>query len=135
MSYPIEKIEGIGAAIAAKLAAADIRTTADLLTHCGSGKGRAAVARATGLSEAQLLKWANLADLMRLSGVGEEWSELLEAAGVDTVKELKTRVAANLAERLGEVNAARKLVRQLPSLAQVTGWIEQAGTLEPMITH
>ena len=135
MSYPVEKIEGIGAAFAAKLQAVDIKTTADLLAQCGSAKGRAAIAKATDLSEQQLLKWANLADLMRLSGVGEEWSELLEAAGVDTVKELKTRVAAHLAEKLGEVNAARKLVRQLPSLAQVAGWIEQAGKLAPAVTH
>lgn len=135
MTYAIEKIEGIGAVFAAKLAPAGIRTTADLLTHCATPKGRQATAKATGLHEKQLLKWTNLADLMRISGIGEEWSELLEAAGVDTVKELKTRVAAHLTERMATVNAERKLVRQLPSEKVVGGWIQQAATMEPVITY
>jgi predicted flap endonuclease-1-like 5' DNA nuclease len=135
MSYPIEKIEGIGAANAKKLAAAGIKSTTDLLDKCGSARGRKVVAAATGLTEARLLAWANMADLMRISGVGEEYSELLEAAGVDTVKELKHRSAQNLAAKMAEVNAAKKLTRQLPGVAQIERWIEQAKSLEPMISH
>ena len=87
------------------------------------------------MEEGQLLKWANMADLMRISGVGEEFSELLEAAGVDTVKELRNRKADNLAARMAEVNQAKKLIRQVPSASQVSKWIEQAKSLAPTITH
>jgi predicted flap endonuclease-1-like 5' DNA nuclease len=97
--------------------------------------GRKATAEKTGVSESQLLKWANMADLMRISGVGSEFSELLEAAGVDTVKELRNRNAENLAAKMAEVNATKKLTRSVPSGKVVTGWVEQAKTLEPLITH
>ena len=89
----------------------------------------------TGIDGKRILKWANMADLMRISGVGEEYSELLEAAGVDTVKELKHRNAANLAEKMSEVNEDKKLVRQVPSESQVTKWVEQAKELPPMMTY
>lgn len=135
MTYRIQEIEGIGPAYASKLAKSGITNTKHLLDQCGSAKGRKAVAQTTGLDEAQLLKWANMADLMRISGVGEEYSELLEASGVDTVKELKHRKADNLTARMEEVNAARKLVRQRPSVKQVTRWIEQAKSLAPTISH
>jgi predicted flap endonuclease-1-like 5' DNA nuclease len=135
MAYKIDEIEGIGPAYAEKLSAAEIKSTDDLLEKCGSAKGRNAVAEATGLSTKQLLKWANMADLMRISGVGEEYSELLEAAGVDTVKELKHRNAENLADKMKEVNETKKLTRQVPAAGQVEKWIEQAGSLEPKITH
>jgi len=135
MAYKIDEIEGIGPAYAEKLSAAEIASTDDLLEKCGSAKGRNAVAEATGLSTKQLLKWANMADLMRISGVGEEYSELLEAAGVDTVKELKHRNAGNLADKMKEVNETKKLTRQVPAAGQVEKWIEQAGSLEPKITH
>jgi predicted flap endonuclease-1-like 5' DNA nuclease len=135
VDYSIEKIEGIGAAYAKKLQGAGIRKTSQLLAQCGRAKGRKTVASQTGLEEAQLLKWANMADLMRISGVGEEFSELLEAAGVDTVKELRNRKADNLAARMAEVNQAKKLTRQVPSASQVARWIEQAKSLEPTITH
>ena len=135
MSYPIRKIEGIGPVYADKLAPAGITNTKGLLDKCASAKGRQAVAAATGLEPSQLLKWANMADLMRISGVGEEYSELLEAAGVDTVKELQHRRADNLTARMAEVNATRKLTRQVPGLAQVSRWVEQAKGLEPLITH
>jgi len=135
MAYKIDEIEGIGPAYAEKLSAAEIKSTDDLLEKCGSAKGRNAVAEATGLSTRQLLKWANMADLMRISGVGEEYSELLEAAGVDTVKELKHRNAGNLADKMKEVNETKKLTRQVPAAGQVEKWIEQAGSLEPKITH
>lgn len=135
MGYKIEEIEGIGPANAKKLGKADITNTQHLLDQCGSAAGRKKTAETTGCTESQLLKWANMADLMRISGVGEEYSELLEAAGVDTVKELKMRRADNLTEKMKEVNADKKLVRQVPGESQVTGWIEQAKSLKPAITH
>ncbi|MGB5473895.1 MAG: DUF4332 domain-containing protein [Gammaproteobacteria bacterium] len=135
MAYKIEEIEGIGPAFAAKLQPAGIKTTADLLKLCCDAKGRKATAEKSGLTESQLLKWANMADLMRISGIGSEYSELLEAAGVDTVKELRTRRADNLAAKMAEVNASKKLTRAVPSEKIVTGWIEQAKTLQPLIAH
>jgi len=135
MSYDISNIEGIGPAFAKQLSVAGIVKTEDLLNHCGTAKGRKQVAETTGLSEKQLLKWTNMADLMRISGVGEEYSELLEAAGVDTVKELQHRVAENLAAKMAEVNATKKLVRMVPAKSMVERWIEQAKTLKPMISH
>ena len=135
MGYKIEEIEGIGPANAKKLAAADISTTEGLLKLCCNAKGRKGTAEKTGVSEGQLLKWANMADLMRISGVGSEYSELLEAAGVDTVKELRNRNAANLAAKMAEVNATKKLTRTVPSEKVVTKWVEQAGAMDPLITH
>jgi predicted flap endonuclease-1-like 5' DNA nuclease len=133
--YKIEQIEGIGPAYAKKLASAGIETTDHLLDQCGSAKGRAAVAGKAGVTEKVLLKWANMADLMRISGVGGEFAELLEAAGVDTVKELKTRSAENLAAKMAEINAEKKLTRRLASAKQIGKWVEQAKSLEPKITH
>jgi len=135
MSYPIKDIEGIGATLADKLIAAGIRTTGALLEQAKDPKGRKAVADASGIDEQRILKWANMADLMRIKGVAEEYSELLEAAGVDTVKELKTRRADNLTTRMAEINATKKLVRQLPSEKTVETWIEQAKNLPPMLTY
>jgi len=135
MGYKIEEIEGIGPAYSEKLAAADISTTDDLLKLCCDARGRKATAEKTGVSEGQLLKWANRVDLMRISGIGSEYSELLEAAGVDTVKELRNRNSANLAAKMAEVNETRKLTRAQPAEKAVSQWIEQAGTLEPLITH
>lgn len=135
MSYRIEKIEGIGPANAKKLAKAGITTTAKLLTLCCDRKGRRATSETTNIDEKKLLKWANMADLMRISGVGEEYSELLEAAGVDTVKELRNRNAENLSAKMDEVNAKKKLVRSTPGAARVNKWVEQAKTLDPVITH
>lgn len=134
-TYPINKIEGIGPAMKEKLATANITNTKHLLEKCGAAKGRKEIAAATGLDEKQLLKWANMADLMRIKGVGEEFSELLEASGVDTIKELKTRRADALTAKMAEVNGAKKLVRRVPTLNEVTSWIEMAKTLDPKITH
>ncbi len=89
----------------------------------------------TGIGEPQLLKWANMADLMRVNGIGSEFSELLEAAGVDTVKELRTRNAENLAEKMRAVNAARRLTRATPSAKTVKEWISHASRLRSVITH
>ncbi len=135
MGYKIEQIEGIGPASAAKLGNAGIKSTDDLLKFCCDSKGRKTTAEKTGLGEKQLLKWANMADLMRISGVGEEYSELLEAAGVDTVKELGTRRADNLATKMKEINGQKKLTRHAPSEKQVAKWVEQAKSMEAMISH
>jgi predicted flap endonuclease-1-like 5' DNA nuclease len=135
VSYSIQKIEGIAATNAKKLAKANIKTTGSLLKLCCDRKGRKAVAESTGIGEKVLLKWANMADLMRIKGVGEEYSELLEAAGVDTVKELRRRKADNLAVKMAAVNSKKKLVRKVPTTVAVAGWVEQAAGLEPLITH
>jgi predicted flap endonuclease-1-like 5' DNA nuclease len=135
MSYKIQEIEGIGPAYADKLAAADIDTTDELLKLCCDAKGRKTTSEKTGVSESQLLKWANMADLMRISGIGSEFSELLEAAGVDTVKELRNRNAGNLAAKMAEVNEQKKLTRTVPSEKTVAGWVDQAKSLDPLITH
>ena len=135
MSYKIQEIEGIGPAYAEKLAAADIDTTEELLKLCCDARGRKATAEKTGVSESQLLKWANMADLMRISGIGSEFSELLEAAGVDTVKELRNRNAGNLAAKMAEVNEQKKLTRTVPSEKTVAGWVDQAKSMDPLITH
>ncbi|MEP9353952.1 DUF4332 domain-containing protein [Xanthobacter sp. KR7-65] len=135
MSYPIITIEGIGAAFAEKLKGAGITTTEHLLERAKTPKLRKELAAAIGLDDSRILKWANMADLMRIKGVGEEYSELLEAAGVDTVKELKTRVAANLTKAMAEANAARKLVRALPTESMVEKWIAQAKELPAILTY
>jgi len=134
-SYAIEKIEGIGAVFGAKLKAIGIDTTAELLNAALTEAARKALAEKAGLTAHQVLEWANRADLMRVKGIGEEYGDLLESAGVDTVKELKNRVAANLHQKLEEVNAAKSLVRRLPTLADVTDWIEQAKSLPATLTY
>ncbi|MBP2148274.1 DUF4332 domain-containing protein [Xanthobacter autotrophicus DSM 597] len=135
MSYPIIEIEGVGAVYAEKLKAAGITTTEGLLERAKSPKLRKELAAATGIDETRILKWANMADLMRIKGVGEEYSELLEAAGVDTVKELKARVPANLTKAMAEANAKRKLVRALPTESMVEKWVAQAKELPPVLTY
>ena len=135
MSYKIEEIEGIGPSYAEKLSAAKIKTTNDLLKLCCDARGRKSTAETTGVSEAQLLKWVNMADLMRIKGIGSEFSELLEAAGVDTVKELRNRNAENLAAKMKEVNAVKNLTRTVPSEKTVSDWVSQAKSLDPLITH
>ena len=135
MAYKISEIEGIGPVFTEKLGTAGIATTDDLLRLCANAKGRTEVSEKTGLSTSQLLAWADMADMMRLNGIGPQFSELLKASGVDTVKELRTRNAENLTAKLAEVNAEKKLAGAVPALSQVTGWIEQAKTTEPLISH
>lgn len=135
MNYKIAEIEGIGEAFAAKLQACKIGTTNDLLKACADPKGRKALAQATGIDEGRLLKWANMADLMRIKGVGRQYAELLEASGVDTVKELKQRVPAKLAAKMAEVNAAKELTRAVPAEKMVASWIEQAKALPPALSY
>ena len=134
-SYAIAEIEGIGPTFTKKLKAAGIRSTAKLLDRAKNPKGRRALAEELGIDEGKILKWANMADLMRIRGVAEEYSELLEAAGVDTVKEMKRRNAANLAAKMQAVNAKRRLVQLLPSEKRITAWIEHAKRLSPVMTY
>jgi predicted flap endonuclease-1-like 5' DNA nuclease len=131
----IEDIEGIGSAYAVRLKAAGITTVEALLEQGGAAKGRGAIASSTGISEKLILTWVNHADLIRLNGVGPQYAELLEAAGVDTVKELRTRNAANLTTRLIEINEAKNISGTTPSEKQVTAWIEEAKTLDPKVSH
>lgn len=135
MSYNVEKIEGIGPKYAAALGKVGIKSTKQLLERAATRKGRKDLAAECGLDETLILKWANMCDLMRIKGVGEEFSELLEVAGVDTVKELAKRRADNLRQAMVDANAKRKLVRQLPGIGQVEGWVTQAKTIEPMIKY
>jgi predicted flap endonuclease-1-like 5' DNA nuclease len=135
MSKSISKIEGIGKSYTSKLAKANIKTTGSLLKLCCDRKGRNAVSKETGIDAKLLLKWANMADLFRIKGVGEEYSELLEVAGVDTVKELAKRRPDNLHAKMEEVNAKKKLVRKTPGKPNVENWVAQAAKLKPVITH
>ena len=134
-TYKIEEIEGIGKVFAAKLTDAGIATTAALLKACADPKGRRTLAEKTAIDAERLLKWANMADLMRIRGVGKQYAELLEASGVDTVKELKHRNAANLVVKMAELNDTKKLTRAVPAEKMVAGWIEQAKALSPAITY
>ena len=135
MTYRIDELEGVGPVKTKAFAEAGIQTTEELLEQCGPAAGRKAFADKHGMNSKELLRCVNMADLMRVSGVGEEYSDLLEAAGVDTVKELKHRVPANLTAKMAEVNEQKKLVRSLPSESKVAGWVEQAKALEPKVTH
>ncbi|MBG7609953.1 MAG: DUF4332 domain-containing protein [Anaerolineae bacterium] len=131
----ILKIEGIGPVNAAKLQKAGVRTTEGLLKVAASKSGRRKLAVQTDISETQILEWTNRADLMRVNGVGEEYSDLLEAAGVDTVKELRRRNSENLHQAMLDVNNAKKIVRRPPALSMVEGWVANAKSLEPVITY
>lgn len=135
MAYKIIDIEGVGDVYAKKLIEAGIETPAQLLEKCAAPAGRKALAEETGISGALILKWTNHADLFRIKGVGPQFSELLEAAGVDTVKELRNRVPANLQAKLEETNAAKKLVRRVPALKEVVKMVEQAKALDPVMTY
>ena len=131
----IEEIEGIGPAKGEKFRDAGVKDTDGLLEAGCTKAGRAKLSEATGLSESQILKFVNMADLFRIKGVGSEYAELLECAGVDTVKELATRNAANLTEKMGEVNEEKKLTRRVPTQSQVEDWVKQAGELPGKVTH
>jgi predicted flap endonuclease-1-like 5' DNA nuclease len=131
----IEDVEGIGPAWAEKLIAAGVRTTDDLLAAGGSASGRERLEAATGISSKRLLEWVNHADLMRINGVGSEYADLLEAAGVDSAAELARRNARNLAETFQELDAARNTVRNIPAEAVIQRWIDEAKTMEKVVSH
>lgn len=135
MNYPITDIEGIGPAIAERLKALRIRTTTKLLEAAKNPKRRKAIAHQTGIDSQKLLRWVNMADMMRIKGVGEELSELLESVGVDTVRDLKRRNPKNLAQAMAAANKARKLVRAVPSDKMIEKWIAQAKSLPTKITY
>jgi len=128
-NYKIEELEGIGPLLGEKLKSAGVKNTDDLLEHAKTPRQRATLAEKSGISETQILKFANMADLFRVKGIGSEYSELLEAAGVDTVPELARRNAENLTAKMAEVNEAKKLVRRVPTLSEVEKWIEYAKDL------
>jgi predicted flap endonuclease-1-like 5' DNA nuclease len=135
MAYKIIDIEGVGEVYAEKLIAAGITKVEELLEKCAAPAGRKALAEQTGISEKLILKWTNHADLFRINGVGPQFAELLEAAGVDTVKELKHRVAENLQKKLEEVNAQKNLCNRVPAVAEVQKMIDQAKELPATMTY
>jgi len=135
MSYAIMDIKGIGPLMADKLKKQGIRTTTKLLETAKSAKGRKELAAKIDVDEKTILRWANLADRMRIKGVGEDYAKLLQAVGVDTVKELKYRNVAKLASAMREANQKTKLVRLLPSERRVRRWIDQAKQLPLKITY
>ncbi|MDI6698267.1 MAG: DUF4332 domain-containing protein [Candidatus Saccharicenans sp.] len=131
----LKAIEGIGDVFMDKLKEAGVYNVKQLLRAGATPAGRKELAEKTGLSEAQILKWVNRADLMRIRGIGEEYSDLLEMAGVDTVVELAQRNAQNLQQKLLEINAEKKLVRRVPALKMVRYWIERAKKLPRIVTY
>ena len=131
----LSTIEGIGPALSEQLESAGINSIEALLENGGTKDGRARIADASGLSVERILKFVNCADLMRIKGVGGEYSELLEAAGVDTVPELAQRNAVNLQAAMEKINAEKNLVRSVPSAKQVEDWVAQAKTLPRAIEY
>ncbi len=131
----LEDIEGIGPTYAKKLKDIGIGGVMSLLKKGSTPKGRAEIAQKSGISDALILKWVNHADLFRIKGVAGEYSELLEAAGVDTVVELAQRKASNLVEKMVSVNNEKKLVRRVPVLSQVENWIKQAKDLPRVVNY
>ena len=128
-------IEGVGEKYAEKLKAAGVGTTEALLEKGKTPAGRKGLTEASGVSEKLILEWLNRVDLARIKGIGSEYADLLESAGVDTVPELGKRVPENLLKKMEEVNAAKKLVRKMPVLSQVTDWVEQAKKLPRVIVY
>jgi predicted flap endonuclease-1-like 5' DNA nuclease len=135
MPYPITQLDGVEPDLALLLKRAGIRTTEKFLETAKSPKGRKALAEETGIDEKLLLKWANVADRMRIKGIGTDYAELLRAAGVDTVRELKRRNAQRLLQAMRDANAKRKLVQLLPSQQAVERWIADACKLPMKITY
>jgi predicted flap endonuclease-1-like 5' DNA nuclease len=131
----IADIEGIGPVVAEKLQAAGVRSTETLLKRGGNAKGRKELAYAANIEESKILKWVNHADLFRMRGIGSEYSDLLEVAGVDTVPELRQRNAAALYETLIRTNEAKKIVRKSPTADQVAEWVKQAKSLPRVIEY
>jgi len=131
----LEYVEGIGETYAEKLRAAGVTTTDGLLEQGASPKGRKEIAEKAGVSEKLILEWVNHVDLFRVKGVGQEYADLLEEAGVDTIPELAQRNPANLYEKMVDVNAEKALVRILPGRNEVADWVEQAKQLPRVISY
>jgi predicted flap endonuclease-1-like 5' DNA nuclease len=128
-------IEGIGAVYNQKLQEAGVKTVEALLERGATPQGRKELAELTAAGAERILDWVNRADLYRIKGISEEYSDLLEAAGVDTVVELSQRNPENLHAKMEEVNGRKKLVRRLPTLAQVSGWVQQAKDLPRKVSY
>lgn len=135
MAQKITEIEGIGPVFAEKLAAAMVTTVEGLLETAATKNGRKKLAADSGIDEGKILDWVNMADLFRIKGIASQFAELLKAAGVDTVKELRTRNAENLHTRLAEVQAEKNITKAVPALSQVADYIEQAKALVPMVSY
>jgi predicted flap endonuclease-1-like 5' DNA nuclease len=135
MSYKIIDIEGIGETYAAKLNAQGVFTTDDLLVKCGTKNGRETIAAAASLPESLILTWVNHSDLMRIKGIGAQFSELLEASGVDSVKELAQRNAENLQSKLAETNEKFGLSGRVPSVSDLQEMIDQAKSMTQHVFH
>lgn len=135
MAKKITEIEGIGPAMAASLEKAQITTVEGLLEKGSTKAGRKAIAAESGIDEGKILDWVNMADLFRIKGVGSQFAELLKASGVDTVKELRNRNAANLYAKMVEVQAEKKITRAVPAESQVADYVEQAKNLPPIVTY
>jgi len=131
----LAEIEGIGAVYAGKLQTAGVRSVEALLASGATSEGRQALEEKTGIGHKLILEWVNLADLMRINGIGSEYADLLEEAGVDTVKELRNRNPESLYKALVDTNQAKHLVRLVPGLSRVTDWVEQAKALSPKVTY
>jgi len=131
----IVDVEGIGPVYAKKLTEAGVKTTDDLLKMGATAKGREELCGKTGIEHKLILEWVNLADLYRIKGIGSEYSDLLEEAGVDTVVELGKRVPENLHAKIMEVNTQKKLVRRPPTLTAVKDWVEQAKKLKRVVEY
>ncbi|MDR3217960.1 MAG: DUF4332 domain-containing protein [Dysgonamonadaceae bacterium] len=134
-NYKIEEIEGIGQLLGEKFRKVGVASTDKLLSSTKTKKQRKDLAEATGISEKKILKFANMADLFRINGIGQEFSELLEAAGVDTVPELAQRKAENLTAKMEEVNNVKKLTRRTPSLKEVEKWVDEAKSLPRVLEY
>jgi predicted flap endonuclease-1-like 5' DNA nuclease len=131
----LETIEGIGPVYAQQLRENGTATIEALLEAGATPQGRQRLEEKTGIGHKLILEWVNLADLMRIKGIGEEYSDLLEEAGVDTVRELRNRVPGNLYQAIVEANRVKRLVRRLPTLKMVADWVEQAKRLPPKVTY
>ena len=131
----IDAIEGMSHAEATKLRKARVRTTEALLKTASTRSGRKELSAKTGIPDKQILQWVNRADLMRVKGIGSEYADLLEVAGVDTIRELRRRNPANLLETLVVLNTRKRLVRRLPTEGMVSGWIDEAKAVNPTVTY
>jgi predicted flap endonuclease-1-like 5' DNA nuclease len=135
MGKKISEIEGIGPVFSEKLSLAGVKTVENLLEKGATKSGRKSLAETTGIDDGKILTWVNMADLFRVKGIGKQFSELLEAAGVDTVKELRNRNPENLYAKLVEVQAEKKITKAVPALSRVKDFIDQAKQLPPVVTY
>ena len=131
----IDAIQGLSRAEARTLRRNKVRTTEALLKRAATRSDRRSLAGTTGLDEKEILAWVNRADLMRIKGVGEEYAELLEVAGIDTVKELRRRNPRSLLKQLSELNEKKNLVRRLPTESMVVGWVDEAKSMQPAVSY